>query len=205
MSTILALSIDTAKMATIKRGQAHYWTVCRDLDLGVPGRPITVQDVLSRSSCTDHATVRGFMLLLARAGIAEEVKGSKPPAWRLLKRPTRLPHLSKDGSVVRSGTEAMWNAIRALTSFEASELALSASTEERPIALETAKTYCRRLLDAGYLKETRTGTPGKPAAFRLKPAMNTGPLPPQILRTKLVYDQNRQEIMGLATAEEVEP
>jgi hypothetical protein len=205
MSTILALSIDAPKMATIKRGQAHYWAVCRDLDLTVPGRPITVQDILNRSSCTDHSTVRGFLILLARAGIAQQEAGAKPPAWRLLKRPTRLPRLNKYGKVVRSGTEAMWNAIRALTSFEASELALSASTEERPIALETAKTYCRRLFEAGYLKETRTGTPGRPAVYRLKPGMNTGPLPPQILRTKLVFDQNRGEIMGLATAEEVEP
>ncbi len=35
--------------------------------------------------------------------------------------------------------------------------------------------------------------------------MNTGPLPPIILRAKGVFDQNRHEIVGPVVTEEVQP
>lgn len=55
---------------------------------------------------------------------------------------------------------------------------------------------------AGYLQVLRQASPKVQQIWRLKSSMNTGPNPPKILRTKVVYDANRKEIMGRPVAEE---
>ncbi|WP_140941445.1 hypothetical protein [Prosthecodimorpha hirschii] len=202
MSIILALKVD--KKTPIRRGSTYVWSVIRDLTAGPGGldRPVALAEILARLADTDHRTVRGFMRTLAAAGLVEALPGS-PARWRVLKRPTQLPSLTRDGQRVASKSQQMWNTIRALPTFTAAEVAIAASIEDSIVQLNTAKTYVSLLSAAGYLKIDRAGGPGRPAVYRLKPSMNTGPLPPKILRTKLVYDPNRNEIVGPAEAEEV--
>jgi len=199
---ILALQVD--KRTPIRRGSAHYWSVIRDLTAGPGGldRPVALTEILERSAATDHRTVRGFLRTLAAAGLVEPLPGS-PPRWRVLKRPTQLPPLTRDGQRVASKTQQMWNTIRALPSFTATEVAVAASIEGSIVQVSSAKTYVLLLAHAGYLKVERAGGPNVPSIYRLRPSMNTGPLPPKILRTKLVYDPNRNEIVGPSEAEEV--
>ena len=84
------------------------------------------------------------------------------------------------------------------------DLALWGSTDESPVARNTAQAYVQRLADAGYLVQVHAGGPQKPTVWRLKPAMNTGPRPPLVLRAQIVFDQNRMTAAPFE-AEEVKP
>jgi hypothetical protein len=207
MAIVLALKVDKTK--PIRRGSAYYWKVVRDLTAADRDRLFTIEDVLGQTNSVDKATVRQWLTNLVDAGIAARQDPARPGApvlFRLVQRPSVLPHLARGGRVVASGQEAMWNAMRALRSFTALELAVSASTEERPVTLETAKSYVHRLQAAGYLtveREAVSGRGARLAVVRLKKTMNRGPLAPRILRTKLVYDPNIDEVVGEAEAEEL--
>lgn len=199
MAEILALKVDRSR--PIRRGSAYMWSVVRELTKDRRDRVFTLADILAQTNSTELSTVRKWARTLAKAGILEEVDGG----FRCLKRPTMLPHLSNAGEPVPSRNDAMWAAMRALKSFSPRELALVASTEEAPVKEWTAKSYTVLLNAAGYLVVTSAATPRKQATYRLKPSKNTGPLAPRILRTKLVYDPNLQQVMGEAEAEEVDP
>jgi len=203
MSIILALTVD--KKTPIRRGSAYVWSVIRELTAGPDGlaRPVTLRQLVLRTEGVEESTLRGFMRTLAAAGIVEPVPGG-PRQWRVLKRPNQLPPLTRHGQRVTLKTQQMWNAIRALPSFSAAEIAMAASIEDSIVQVSTAKTYIKLLNAAGYLKIEKPAAPPMMAAvYRLRPSMNTGPLPPKILRTKLVFDPNRNEIVGPAEAEEV--
>lgn len=204
MAAVLQLRVDQAK--PILRGQNYCWQVIRDLTASDRGRLFTVADVHDQTSATSVGVVRKFLRTAAKAGYLEQLapKGiGQPTRWRVLKRVTRLPHLTNDGQIVQAGQDAMWNAMRALGTFSAAELAISASTEECPIGIETAKAYIKALNRAGYFRVERGTTRGRPATYRLKPSMNTGPLAPKVLRAEMVYDQNKNAIVGEVEAEEV--
>ena len=199
MTVILKLKLDGEP---VLRGQEHCWSVIRDLTATDRERLIHPADVLAQTQGTDLSTVRGFFRKLVDAGYLADVAGDGQHGYRVVRRATRSPHLAAGGSVVASGQSQMWTAIRALATFSARELVVAASTEERAITLETAKSYIKHLNAAGYLKiEQAARPPHRPAIYRLIPRANTGPLAPRILRAKLVYDANRQTIMGPVTAE----
>lgn len=201
MAIVLALKVDKTK--PVRRGSAHIWRVIRDLTEQDRSRPFTAAEIIVHCDASVIlGTIKGVLRTLTKAGIVEE-SAAFPNMWRVLKRPTQLPHLTREGRVVRSGQEAMWNAMRALRVFSPSELAMASSTEERRVTTMTAKSYVARLFAAGYLTIERASTPKSQASYRLKPSMNTGPLAPKILRIKAVFDANREEVFGLADAEEV--
>ncbi len=199
MSAILALKNDPTKR--VRRGSAYMWSVVRDLTAADRALTFTVDQVLSQTNATEPSTVRKWLSTLVRAGIVEAV-GSE---FRLKRRPVILPHLSNDGRIVACGQDALWTAIRGLKGFTPRELALLASTEERPVTEWTAKSYVKMLNAAGYLLTIGEGNSRRQARYRLRPGMNTGPLAPQILRAKLVFDPNVQQVMGETVVEEVSP
>ncbi len=201
MAIILALRVDKTK--PVRRGSAHIWSVIRRLTEQDRQQPFTASQILAEcDSSVILGTIKGVLRQLAAAGIVEETMAS---CWRVRKRPTQLPHLNRSGKVVRCGQEAMWNGMRALRVFSPSELAMASSTEERSVTTMTAKSYVARLFAAGYLTIERAATSKSQASYRLKPSMNTGPLAPKILRIKAVFDPNREEVFGLADAEEIAP
>jgi hypothetical protein len=205
MSAILSLKVSPGE--PVRRGSAHFWSVIRDLTAADRKASFGITDIRIRCDGVEASTIHGFLRLATKVGfLVETISGDRwTTRWSVIKRPTRLPHITADGRVVGSGTEAMWNAMRALGSFTAPELSVAASTEETPVAPETAKSYTALLARAGYLKVERAGNPRRPSLYRLKPSMNTGPEAPAILRTKLVFDRNRNEIIGRVVAEEVAP
>ena len=199
MTRILALRVD--QRHPVRRGSAYMWSVVRDLTVADRFRPFTAAAVLDQTNRTELSTVRKWLRTLVKAGFLAEVDGG----FTVLKRPPTLPHLSNHGSIVPSRTDAMWAAMRALKVFTPRELAIAASTEEAPVAEWTAKSYVAQLFAADYFVLVQKATPRRQAVYRLKPSMNTGPQAPRILRTKLVYDPNRDQVMGEAEAEEVCP
>lgn len=199
MTRILALSVDENR--PVRRGSAYMWTVVRDLTAANRTRVFTAAEVLLRTDRTEPSTVRKWLRTLVKAGFLAEAAGG----FVVVKRPPTLPHISNDGRIVPSRTDAMWVAMRALKVFTPRELALAASTEEALIEEWTAKSYIVQLHAAGYFALVSKATSRRQASYRLKPSMDGGPLAPRILRTKLVYDPNRDQVMGEAETEEVCP
>lgn len=203
MSKILALMVDKTK--PVRRGQDYLWQVIRELTATDRDRQVFLSEIMNRMGGTDTSAVKLDLARIVKAGLMEPDVSIAGACWRVVRRPTKLPPLSKDGLAVRSGQSAMWLAMRALKSFDATELSLASSTEERRVTLETAKSYLRRLDAAGYLaikRPAKKGPGSRLTVYRLKPSMDTGPEAPRILRTHLVYDPNRNEVMGLAETED---
>lgn len=204
MSIVLKLVLAGSKR--VLRGQVHFWRMMREQHAEHGQFSVASIDAASNARRED---IRKFMRSLLAAGYIEvvgEVASHSSPEklYRIVRNQAECPRLTKSGSQ-QTGQRNMWNLLRGpmgRDGINARDLAVFASTEETPITFETAKSYIRTLAQAGYLACLVKGGPGKLAIWRLKPSMNTGPLPPMILRSKLVYDQNADRIMGDLIAEE---
>lgn len=211
MATVLKLTVGQAE--PILRGQDHFWRVVRTL--GDDDRRFSASQVATVSQEPHLATVTTFLRRLLAAGFVERdgdivsaATRRKEQLYRLVKSPEATPRLGKDGAAVRpsSARQHMWNIMRGAagrSGFTFRDLMVLAATEEVPIAAETAKSYIQEI-KAKYLIQLDPGGGNRPALWRLRPAMNTGPLPPMILRAKVVYDQNRSRVIGDVIAEEAE-
>lgn len=182
----------------IPRGHAGFWSIIRELDTTGPW---SVPDV-DRGSNVDKSSIADYVRRLVRGGYARQVDEVRSPSgpikrYRLTKRPGIAPSLRRDGTPVPlPAQQRMWTAIRSMRQFTAREVAFAASVEQAAVPVDVAKRYFGYLDTAGYLATVNPGAPGRGAVYRLKPAMNTGPLAPSILRVKLVWDPNRAEIIG---------
>lgn len=202
----VAFMIKAASGKKILRGQDHFWSVIRTLGDG--GQTFSVADVDGQCNATDRATVRDYVRRLVAGGVAEIAEtGETANLYRLLKRPVTTPTFDRDGNPIAraDGQTQMWNAIRAAEAFNAREIAVTASTDTCEVKETAAKSYIKWLFKAGYLLIVQQSKPGTQAVYRLKPSMNTGPLPPLVMRTKAVFDQNRDKMMGDVVAEEDRP
>lgn len=193
------------------RGHDHFWdVVCR---LGAAGAEFTLLDVVDETNA-HKATVHDFLLRLTRAdpAIAEFAGHRGEGRWqqrtfRLLLRPLETPALRRDGKPATYGLsrQQMWNIIRLLggNSIDADELAIAAATDDVPVGRLSAKEYLGRLARAGYLLVAQKAANNRLERYRLRPEMNTGPLAPKLLRTRVVYDPNLRQLVGTSLAEEV--
>ena len=210
MSIQLELTVTAGK--PIYRGHDHYWSVIRDL--GKNDSFFAVREVALRSNDRDNQSISDFVKRLAKAAYIEVIDTEKVPidrggyctqyVYRLLKRPAATPIINRDGSHGTQGlrNQQMWNAMRLLAQFDKHELGVAATIPDIEVSSVTAGSYAKRLAGAGYLQILRPGGAAVPRIWRLKPSMNTGPKAPRILATKVVWDQNRSEIIGGAVAEE---
>ena len=187
----------------IAAGQDHFWRVMRDLDRDGPW---TVSDVSARSPGASRDTVVEYNRRLVKGGYVAAVDTMPDGTirYRIIRKASRAPVVKRDGSTGSHGAvnRQIWTAIRSLGSFSYRELVVAASTEEVPVQEVTARDYLRRLCDAGYLRIVDPGKPRTPCTYALKRSMNTGPDAPKVLRTKLIWDPNRNEIIGETIAEE---
>lgn len=113
------------------------------------------------------------------------------------------PRVRRDGTPVTQGQSRlqMWNAMQVLKKFCAADLAFNASTPACLVVESEAKNYISALHRANYLKLVSESKPGnkpgtgKQATYMLIPTKWTGPHPPQIQRTKQVYDPNLRRVV----------
>lgn len=210
----LVLKLTVGKTDPVLRGQDHLWRVIRTL--GADERNFTAAQVAAVSQEPHIGTVTSFFRRLALAGFLSKVgslrsasHGRLEQLYRLDRNPEETPIVSADGTTQRprSARQQMWNIMRGAAGrggFSYLDLVALASTEDVVVEANTAKSFIQELKGA-YLVQLDRGGAGRPAIWRLRPAMNTGPLPPMTLRAKVVFDQNRQRVVGDVLAEEETP
>lgn len=170
---------------------------------------------IARAADVEDNTVNTYMQALLKAGIVEKVSEVRisnvatEVTYRLARdEGLEAPRLRRDGSRVTQGLaqEQMWRTLRLLQAdTNARELAAHAATNEVPVTESAAQHYLTALNAAGYLKCTRPGKGlgragrGLLARYRLAPICNTGPRPPMICRTKVLYDPNLGEVVHAQT------
>lgn len=158
----------------------------------------------------EMGTVRDYRYCLQAAGILAVVNVSPnrrtATTYRLAKdEGLEAPRVRRDGTRVTQGLaqEQMWRTLRMLTAdTNGRELAAHASSSTVPVAEVAALDYLLTLFQAGYLACTKEGQGlgkgGVQARYRLKPNRNTGPRPPMVCRTKVVYDPNEDKVVWAA-------
>ena len=140
-------------------------------------------------------SISEYLLGLEKAGYLARLNAPKRGASVMyaLVRDTGIdaPRVRKDGTLVTmgQGRRQIWNAMQVLKEFSPRDLAFNSSTPDHVVAESEAKTYCAALCAAGYLVGRASGR------YTLIGAMWTGPNPPQIQRTKQVYDPNLRRVV----------
>ena len=205
------LKLKTINGRPILRGYEHIWSVI--LDLTRDGSTFTRHDVDQRSCDPGDNTVTDYLRRLLRAGYLADAgtcEGSathyRRRVYRLVNRCQEAPRLRRDGSAAPTPVnQLMWNTLRLLLrdGFTVRDLAAFASTDDQSVSEVTAASYVKRLAMAGYLHCLEPGRGRRLAKWRLKPAMNTGPRPPKVLRTHAIYDPNTCSLHGDGIADEV--
>ena len=203
MSIVLKLTAKRGKPP--RRGIDFYWSVIQGF--AATGQTFTSHDILAVSHAK-HNDILDFLKRLAKAGLIE-ITGtavysaalSNLPVYRALVRQSATPKVRRDGKLVEgaSKNKAIWNTMRSPVcqlGFTAQDIVAYGTTDVTALNRASVLTYIQMLSRAGYLIAIDKGSPGKLATWRLAPDMNTGPLPPMILRAKVVFDQNRHEIVG---------
>lgn len=168
-------------------GRPEIWAALRQL------RHAT-GETIRKTAAAQWATVEDYLKSLVAAGIVEitSVGPRRRDHMFALVRDTgaEAPRVRKDGSLIPpTQTEALWRSIKMIGTFTAGELSAAANVAEAQ-----AKDYCQHLSRAGYLLTVEKNHPN-PTRYRLNPTRNTGPLPPQVQRTKAVYDPNLRSVV----------
>jgi hypothetical protein len=190
--------VDYIARITVRRpyGQDGIWQVIRDL------RRFDVAGIRARVEA-DGSTIRDYVNRLEKGGFVRRVDGDKR-AWDVAIDQPETPRLRKDGSPCAEtgrGQDNMWRSMKMLPRFDAAELARAASADPVTVDVVAAKNYIHHLFRAGYLTQVAPGQAGgrktaRLAVYALKPAMNSGPLAPQIQRTDWVWDPNTKRAIS---------
>jgi hypothetical protein len=150
----------------------------------------------------EDSSIRDYLAGLAASGYLERrlpTKRGEKMMYRFVKDAGHhAPRVRKDGSEVIQGRSRlyMWRAMPVIKVFTSLDLAYNASTPEHTVSEVDAKDYIGHLAKAGYLIPAGgQAKPGHKQAYRVKPGMWTGPHPPQIQRTKQIYDPNLQRVV----------
>jgi hypothetical protein len=107
------------------------------------------------------------------------------------------PRLRKDGGKVTQGIgrECMWRSMKTLGEFDWLELVSVINADGYLVSEASAKEYCKVLALAKYLVVVRQGRGTIRSRYRLLPSKWTGPRPPQIQRTKSLFDANLNKVV----------
>lgn len=197
------LSLNGANQQTWQSPRQRVWLAIREHRDG-----FTIQQVADQGQMKYEST-REYVAALTKAGVIEILAIEavhhkncvvKQRTYHLLKDlGYTAPKLNRKGEFLdgMTGNKAMWNTLRItgkpMTALELSHLA---STKDVVISALTAREYLGTLYRAGYLKLVKKAkTTGGQTKYQLLMHMNTGPNPPQILRTKQVFDANTNQVM----------
>jgi hypothetical protein len=186
-----------------KYGRTALWAAMREM------KTFTVRDLFQHTGAAER-TAWEYVKSLEKAGYVsmratgESASGKSMHIYELVNDiGIEAPRVRRDGTEVTQGrvNEQLWRTMRILGDFSIDELTATASTEEHPVAPETARRYVTHLVRARYIRITRKGQPAGKGALRLRgrykfiPAMYTGPKPPKVQRVRQVYDPNTRQVV----------
>jgi len=191
--------VANALLVELPRDENAVWEAI--LDLSEDLRGFTYDDLRQRLPALAPVVINQYLARLKKAGILQEVEvaldGSS--VYRPVRRPAEAPRLRMDGApqYAQAARDQMWRAMKMIDWWTPRDLAIAASTDRCKIAERTARIYASHLFRAGYLFwRARVGV------YRLKPFMNSGPIPPRVMKTSFVWDPNRAQIIGRGTGTE---
>ncbi|QND45334.1 hypothetical protein HB780_06180 (plasmid) [Rhizobium lusitanum] len=197
------LDLTVVNVKPQRRGNRYFWKVILEATADGNDR-FAVRDILDKCDRDQRKTLIVFLQLLAKAGYAEEVPSEKDRYFRLLRRQSDCPSLTRDGKESSHGKcqQQMWNVMRRERGgFTVADLAIAASTDDIGVNRHTAGLYCRVLHRCGVLA-LRKDEDGQ-NYYVLKGSANTGPKAPRRMAATVIYDPNREQIIGDVVAEEV--
>ncbi|GJD93400.1 hypothetical protein [Methylobacterium iners] len=186
-------------------GPKAYWRAMCALTKRASG--FTIRDIVELCKAEKPNTVKCYVRSCYRAGHLEEV-GERPfPSSR--RQPQKL-YAVKDTApeaapfekpdrvgLLGAAHQQMWTAMRGLQSFTSRELAATASTDDVMISSDTARIFCWKLEQAGYLQVL--GKNGRWKVLRIRPGKNTGPDVPVITGAGDVIDRNARSMRRCAS------
>lgn len=201
MPRLVTLTVTEARPM---RCGADYWWSCI-LDLTREGADFSYAKLDGLSDPYHERYLGQFLRRLEKTGFISKVEaGSR--TYRLVKRQSQVPSLGHDARESQRGRrlQNMWNVMRRRRSgFTVDELALDASVDDLVVARNTAKQYCLLLARAGMLAVQAPGKRGEGRnIYVLRGSANTGPKAPSKMKATMVYDPNREIIIGDVVAEE---
>lgn len=198
----------------LPRGPEHYWRIMRELS---QCGGFTIPDVAGCTNGVAFNTVKAYAKALLRMGAIEKVGArsarSKNTAnlYRVAIKNRVAPVVRRESYAGRRGViqDRLWNTMRRMRDFSIAELCFTASAGDMEIKPHTADQYIRRLAKVGVImvvEPYRKGAPGAAGAragrYRLRPSANTGPKPPKIFKAEIVFDSNRNAVIGETSASE---
>jgi hypothetical protein len=203
----------------LPRGPEHYWKLMQ----AHGPRGFAIQNIALCCDGAAFATVKAYVRYLLKDGhivkIGEKKNdyGNTAHVYAVKKRLRAAPVMRREEFTGARGKiqQQCWTAMRTLGTFSIAELAASASIEESPVKSRTAETYIRRLAKAGAVEivspykkgekapQGQRGSPGaKAGAYRLKRSADSGPLALKIFNASIVFDPNKNRLLGEAVIEE---
>lgn len=189
-------------MAHLRGDPQAYWDRMRALSRTRDG--FTIGEVLDKFRAADMRTVQHYVRSLVRVGAVAAI-GERRTERNRVARLYRVNLNAAVDPVARACAlpaqpgrvqQQIWTAMRGMGGFTPHELAVQASTDEIGVTRAVARDYANALAVAGYLQELAPRQGRKPAVMRLKPGMNTGPVPPAVLSAGGVLDRNRNQVFG---------
>lgn len=169
-------------------GQAAIWECMRQLPPGF------LVEAVAEASGIGVPVVRDYVRKLERDGHLAVIDSKG--RCKLLSKARRAPRY--DEGQGGSQQEHLWNAARSLKIFTLRELFFAATTDDVKIDRKSAERYLRLLRDAGYFAVEITPRP-RTETWRLKVAMNSGPLPPLPLEVTMLWDCNSRKLINPPT------
>ena len=198
---------------TLPRGPEHYWAMMREMKAG-----FSISDIAGCTNGVAFNTVKGYVLALAKDGAIEKI-GTRPVKRKMDANVYRVKIKSRVAPVQRRTDytgrrgviqDRLWNTMRGISDFTVAELCFTANGGDMEIKTHTAELYVRRLVNAGLIhviEPHRKGAPGSAGAragrYRLKLSANSGPKPPKIFKAEIVFDPNRNVVVGTPAASEI--
>jgi len=188
--------VANALLVELPRDENAVWDAILEVEDDAHG--FTFADIRERRPDLAPIAINQYVARLKNAGLLREVDIARDGAsiYKLARRPSEAPRLRMDGApqYAQAARDQMWRAMKMIDWWTPRDLAIAASTERCRIADRTARIYASHLFRAGYLFwRARVGV------YRLKPFMNSGPIPPRVLKTTFVWDPNRGGIVGRGT------
>ena len=185
---------------TIEPGHEEIWFAIRDVT-----KLFSAED-LARAAGASLSKVEFYLAKLVRHGVLQMYAHTtdQKRLYKIEKLAITPMVLDEQGrpSADFAKRQALWSTVRIRKTFTETEL-WQLVREHVVITRKHVTEFIRRMLAAGYICELfGKGREGE-TEYQLKPAMNTGRIPPRFCEATLAYDINQRQFYGVGLAREV--